>query len=67
MEGKGRRRGGRGWGEREWGGEREGEGRREGAYVVEGDLFQSFRSFLHLEVERFQDSEHASDIVLPKV
>ena len=49
------------------GGEREGEGRREGAYMVEGDLFQSFRSFLHLQVQRLQDSEHASDIVLPKV
>ena len=35
--------------------------------MVEGDLFQCFRSFLHLEVQRLQDSEHASDIVLPKV
>ena len=46
---------------------RGGVGGDEGAYVVEGDFFQCFWSFLHLEVQRLQDSEHASDIVLPKV
>ena len=49
------------------GGKGGGRGGGKEAYMVEGDLFQSFRSFLHLQVQRLQDSEHASDIVLPKV
>ena len=57
-------RGGNGGG---GGGGRGGVGGDEGAYMVEGDLFQCFWSFLHPEMQRLQDSEHASNIVFPKV